>query len=44
MMLLNWLGRPEPERDDALAVFRAFLHNLERLRAPEADQIGEGRR
>jgi hypothetical protein len=44
MMLLTWLGRPEPERDNALAVFRAFLRNLERLRVPEAGQAGEGRR
>lgn len=44
MMLLTWLGRPEPEPDDALAVFRAFLRNLERLRVPEAGRAGEGRR
>jgi hypothetical protein len=44
MTLLTWLGRPEPEHDDAIAVFRAFLRNLERLRGPEADQAGEGRR
>jgi hypothetical protein len=41
MMLLNWLGRPEPERDDAVAVFRAFLDHLERLRARG---VGEGPR
>jgi hypothetical protein len=39
MTLLTWLGRPE--RDDAVAVFRAFLRHLERLQSPHAE---EGRR
>jgi hypothetical protein len=41
MTLLNWLGRAEPERDDAVAVFHAFLRHLERLQARGA---GEGPR
>ena len=41
MTLLNWLGRPEPERDDAVAVFRAFLDHLERLQVRDS---GEGPR
>jgi hypothetical protein len=41
MMLLNWLGRPGPECDDAVAVFRAFLGHLARLQARES---GEGPR
>jgi hypothetical protein len=38
MTLLTWLGRPEPERDDAVAVFRAFLRHLERLQSPHAEE------
>ena len=41
MTLLTWLGRPEPERDEAVAVFRAFLRNLEKLQAHR--DTGEGR-